>query len=196
MELQNPPTVVYKHLPCPALPNLPHPITLPSTSTKTSNSSTHTNSNSPRTKMASASASATTTTDHLSEYITLISSDNFTFIIRRSAANISGAIKRMLDPANGFRESKEGICRFDNIKYVKRKKKKRIQSPANHPSRSYLPDYRIINNTDDWGCKVLSSWKKFASICITTKNINRVVVVGKMGVCRIWKFLRNCVWSC
>lgn len=71
--------------------------------------------------MASASA-PTSTTDHLSEYITLISSDNFTFIIRRSAANISGAIKRMLDPANGFRESKEGICRFDNIKYVKRKK--------------------------------------------------------------------------
>ncbi|KAL9529272.1 Elongin-C [Sphaerulina musiva] len=65
--------------------------------------------------MASASATTTTTTDHLSEYITLISSDNFTFIIRRSAANISGAIKRMLDPANGFRESKEGICRFDNI---------------------------------------------------------------------------------
>lgn len=83
--------------------------------------------------MASTSTPATTTTtDHLSEYITLISSDNFTFIIRRSAANISGAIKRMLDPANGFRESKEGICRFDNIKYVKK-----IQSPQiNRPSRS------------------------------------------------------------
>ncbi|PIA88667.1 Elongin-C [Cercospora beticola] len=54
-------------------------------------------------------------TENLSEYITLVSSDDFKFVIRRSAANISGAIKRMLDPTNGFRESKEGVCRFDNI---------------------------------------------------------------------------------
>lgn len=39
-------------------------------------------------------------TDNLSEYITLVSSDDFKFVIRRSAANISGAIKRMLDPTS------------------------------------------------------------------------------------------------
>jgi hypothetical protein len=33
-----------------------------------------------------------------SEYVTLISSDGYSFIIQRSSACISGAIKRMLDP--------------------------------------------------------------------------------------------------
>jgi hypothetical protein len=34
-----------------------------------------------------------------SEYVTLISSDGYSFIIQRSSACISGAIKRMLDPS-------------------------------------------------------------------------------------------------
>ena len=38
-----------------------------------------------------------------SEYVTLISSDGFEFIIRREAACISGTIKRMLDPNSEFR---------------------------------------------------------------------------------------------
>jgi hypothetical protein len=38
----------------------------------------------------------------LSDYITLVSNDDFTFVVRRSAANISGAIKRMLDPASMY----------------------------------------------------------------------------------------------
>ena len=33
-----------------------------------------------------------------SEYVTLVSSDGFVFVIRRSAAYISEPIKRMLDP--------------------------------------------------------------------------------------------------
>lgn len=69
-----------------------------------------------------------------SEYVTLISSDDYTFVVRRSAACISDAIKRMLDPRSmctflkelqgrfakwvidGFMESKTNTCRFDNIK--------------------------------------------------------------------------------
>jgi len=34
-----------------------------------------------------------------SEYVTLISSDGYSFIVQRSSACISGAIKRMLDPS-------------------------------------------------------------------------------------------------
>ncbi|KAK4494853.1 hypothetical protein PRZ48_014209 [Zasmidium cellare] len=49
------------------------------------------------------------------EYITLVSSDDYSFVIRRSAACISPAIKRMLDPANGFIESQTNTCRLDNI---------------------------------------------------------------------------------
>jgi len=50
-----------------------------------------------------------------SAYTTLISNDGFEFKVRKSAANISGAIKRMLDPNNGFSESNTNICRFENI---------------------------------------------------------------------------------
>ncbi|CAK4031437.1 transcriptional elongation regulator elc1 elongin c [Lecanosticta acicola] len=51
----------------------------------------------------------------LTEYVTLISSDGYSFVVRRPAACISDAIKRMLDPQNGFMESKTNTCRFDNI---------------------------------------------------------------------------------
>ncbi|KAM0713162.1 hypothetical protein Q7P35_000614 [Cladosporium inversicolor] len=50
-----------------------------------------------------------------SEYVTLISSDGYSFIVQRSSACISGAIKRMLDPSYGFAESKSNTCRFENI---------------------------------------------------------------------------------
>ncbi|KAK8219238.1 elongin C [Zalaria obscura] len=49
------------------------------------------------------------------EYVTLISNDGFEFKVQRSSACISGAIKRMLDPNNGFAESTTNICRFENI---------------------------------------------------------------------------------
>ncbi|SMQ54047.1 unnamed protein product [Zymoseptoria tritici ST99CH_1A5] len=55
------------------------------------------------------------TSEGVSEYVTLVSSDEYSFVVRRSAACISGAIKRMLDPSNGFLESKTNTCRFDNI---------------------------------------------------------------------------------
>lgn len=32
------------------------------------------------------------------EYVTLVSNDGFEFIVKRSCANIAGAIQRMLDP--------------------------------------------------------------------------------------------------
>lgn len=34
-----------------------------------------------------------------SDYVTLVSQDGFSFVVQRSAACLSGAIKRMLDPA-------------------------------------------------------------------------------------------------
>jgi hypothetical protein len=36
----------------------------------------------------------------VTDYVTLVASDGYTFVVRRSAAKISGAIKRMLDPAS------------------------------------------------------------------------------------------------
>lgn len=67
-----------------------------------------------------------------SAYVTLVSSDGYEFVIQRSAACVSGAIKRMLDPnskmlnvftwiiattfTGGFAESTTGVCRFENIK--------------------------------------------------------------------------------
>jgi transcription elongation factor B subunit 1 len=38
-----------------------------------------------------------------SEFVTLVSSDDFEFIIRRESANVAGTLKRMLDPNSKLR---------------------------------------------------------------------------------------------
>ncbi|KAI5197872.1 hypothetical protein E4T39_07067 [Aureobasidium subglaciale] len=49
------------------------------------------------------------------DYVTLVSNDGFEFVVQRTSACLSGAIKRMLDPTNGFAESKTHRCVFENI---------------------------------------------------------------------------------
>lgn len=34
------------------------------------------------------------------DYVTLVSSDGFEFVVKRSCATVAGAIKRMLDPSS------------------------------------------------------------------------------------------------
>nr|OQO18163.1 hypothetical protein B0A51_13346 [Rachicladosporium sp. CCFEE 5018]OQO22182.1 hypothetical protein B0A51_09869 [Rachicladosporium sp. CCFEE 5018] len=68
----------------------------------------------------------------LSQFVTLVSSDDFSFIVLRSAACLSGVIRRMLDPAciifshasllysvltltDGFVEARTNTCHFENI---------------------------------------------------------------------------------
>ncbi|KAI4214929.1 MAG: hypothetical protein LQ351_002644 [Letrouitia transgressa] len=53
-----------------------------------------------------------------SEYVTLISSDGFEFIVRREAACVAGMIRRMLDTTSNFAEASAGKCTFDNINGV------------------------------------------------------------------------------
>ncbi|MCJ1433450.1 hypothetical protein MMC27_002812 [Xylographa pallens] len=53
-----------------------------------------------------------------SEYVTLVSSDGFEFVVRRESAYVAGTIKRMLDPSSNFAEAVSGRCVFENIKYV------------------------------------------------------------------------------
>ncbi|MCJ1291846.1 hypothetical protein MMC34_003393 [Xylographa carneopallida] len=52
------------------------------------------------------------------EYVTLVSSDGFEFVVRRESAYVAGTIKRMLDPASNFAEAISGRCVFENIKCV------------------------------------------------------------------------------
>lgn len=48
----------------------------------------------------------------MTEYVTLVSRDGFEFKVLRSAANISGAIRRMLDPTSKPpKYSPQGTCR-------------------------------------------------------------------------------------
>lgn len=54
--------------------------------------------------------------DKVPEYVTLISSDGYEFVVLREAACVSGAIRRMLDPKSGFEESISGRCHFEEIK--------------------------------------------------------------------------------
>lgn len=51
----------------------------------------------------------------LTEYVTLISSDDYSFVVRRSAACISPAIKRMLDPASMISQFPPIELRTDDI---------------------------------------------------------------------------------
>ncbi|KAK3677900.1 elongin C [Recurvomyces mirabilis] len=51
----------------------------------------------------------------LTEYVTLISSDDFSYVVLRSTACISPIIRRMLDPSNGFMEASTNTVHFDNI---------------------------------------------------------------------------------
>ncbi|KAL1972961.1 hypothetical protein VTN31DRAFT_6503 [Thermomyces dupontii] len=53
-----------------------------------------------------------------SEYITLVSSDGFEFILPRSCACVSGTIRRMLDPSSKFSEALTGRCVLENISGV------------------------------------------------------------------------------
>ncbi|KAJ5488575.1 Elongin-C [Penicillium diatomitis] len=53
-----------------------------------------------------------------SVYVTLVSSDGFEFIIPRSAACISGTIRRMLDPASKFSEALTGRCVLETLNGV------------------------------------------------------------------------------
>ncbi|KAE9964640.1 hypothetical protein BLS_007759 [Venturia inaequalis] len=52
------------------------------------------------------------------EYVTLVSSDGFEFIVKRSCAVLAGAIKNMLDPNSNFGEAVSGICNFETINGV------------------------------------------------------------------------------
>ncbi|KAF2842143.1 putative transcriptional elongation regulator Elc1/Elongin C [Patellaria atrata CBS 101060] len=54
----------------------------------------------------------------LTEYVTLVSNDGFEFKVQRSSAILSGAIKRMLDPNNGFTEARTNRCVFENLNGV------------------------------------------------------------------------------
>ncbi|KAJ5097977.1 Elongin-C [Penicillium argentinense] len=48
-------------------------------------------------------------------YVTLASGDGFEFILPRSAACVSGTIRRMLDPNSKFAEALTGYCVFDSF---------------------------------------------------------------------------------
>ncbi|KAK5456114.1 elongin C [Exophiala xenobiotica] len=50
-----------------------------------------------------------------SPFVTLVSSDGFEFHVRRSAACVSGTIRRMLDTQSNFSEAQTGVCHLENI---------------------------------------------------------------------------------
>ncbi|KTW30823.1 hypothetical protein T552_00534 [Pneumocystis carinii B80] len=49
------------------------------------------------------------------EYIKLISSDDFIFVVKRAQASISGIIREMLDESNQFSEYKNNEIKFKTI---------------------------------------------------------------------------------
>ncbi|KAI9821917.1 MAG: Transcription elongation factor B (SIII), polypeptide 1 (15kDa, elongin C) [Pycnora praestabilis] len=53
-----------------------------------------------------------------SRYVTLVSNDGYEFIIRRSAACVSGVIRRMLDPTSAFSEALKNRVVLENINAI------------------------------------------------------------------------------
>ncbi|MCJ1327083.1 hypothetical protein MMC10_003749 [Thelotrema lepadinum] len=52
------------------------------------------------------------------QFVTLVSSDDFEFIVPRPTACVAGAVRKMLDPGSAFAESLTGRCKFENINGV------------------------------------------------------------------------------
>lgn len=59
----------------------------------------------------------TTSTPADSEYVTLVSSDGFEFVVRRRAACVSGFIRRMLDP-NSTLSSPTSLRGCEDVKLI------------------------------------------------------------------------------
>ncbi|KAH0541287.1 hypothetical protein FGG08_004211 [Glutinoglossum americanum] len=55
---------------------------------------------------------------NVSEYVTLISNDGYKFVVKRSAACVSGALRRMLDPKSNFSEAIENKATLENLNGV------------------------------------------------------------------------------
>ncbi|KAI9866816.1 MAG: hypothetical protein M1813_000758 [Trichoglossum hirsutum] len=53
-----------------------------------------------------------------SEYVTLVSNDGYQFVVKRSAACVSGALRRMLDPKSNFSEAIENKATLENLNGV------------------------------------------------------------------------------
>ncbi|KAJ5453610.1 Elongin-C [Penicillium daleae] len=79
-----------------------------------------------------------------SEFVTLVSCDGFEFIIPRSAACISGTIRRMLDPASKFSESLSGRCVLENLSGVVLEKVcEYFMYNEKHKDQANVPDMEI-----------------------------------------------------
>jgi len=137
-------------------------------------------------------SSAMTDTTELStseppKFVKLVSSDGFEFIVQRTSACVSGAIKRMLDPksktvvchmsvaaadelTDGFAESKTNVCIFETIKY---------------DNRRYPCLFWLLTNL-----LVVSCSRRSASTSTTSKNTKTQRTFRK------WTSLLSSAWSC
>ncbi|KAK8193288.1 putative Elongin-C [Phyllosticta capitalensis] len=77
------------------------------------------------------------------DFVTLVSRDGFEFNILRSAACISGAVKKMLDPTNGFAEAKSNRCVFDINGLVLEKVCEYLYYNEKHKDAKDVPDMDV-----------------------------------------------------
>lgn len=53
-----------------------------------------------------------------SKYITLVSADDFEYVLPREACYASPMLKRTIDPDGGFMESRTGVVRMEDMRLV------------------------------------------------------------------------------
>jgi Skp1 family, tetramerisation domain len=107
-----------------------------------------------------------------SAYVTLVSSDGFEFHVRRSAACISGTIRRMLDPSS-------------MSKALLRSSRSLSLTMNQQATLAKLPPVFAISKKSTVWCS-----RRWSSISTTARSIETA------RVCRTWTFLLSCAWSC
>ncbi|KAL6719402.1 elongin C [Lecanora helva] len=79
-----------------------------------------------------------------SPYVTLVSSDDFEFIVTREAACVSGTIKQSLDPRSAFAEAVTGRVKLSTINGVVLEKVcEYLYYNLKHKDQKDVPDMEI-----------------------------------------------------
>lgn len=122
-----------------------------------------------------------------SEFVTLVSGDGFEFVLPRSAACVSGTIRRMLEPSSSFSllpflllliRPRSLLCSVLGFLCAYYCFVVQVNSPKHWQVAAY------------WRISVESSSRRSASTFATTRRIRTSQMF------QIWKFRRSCVWSC
>ena len=125
-------------------------------------------------------ANGTSSSDNApSAFVTLVSSDGFEFHVRRSAACVSGTIRRMLD-TKSMPTARLLLMTTIRLHIYIEEADDWNQTTSAKP----LAEYAVWTALAEW------FWKRWSNTSTTTKNIEIATAY------QTWKFHLSSAWSC